>query len=463
MFRIEKSGPYLAPLLLGGRIFTVQQPVFNVKVSFSLRDPGSAETSVQLRLTIPKTRRRFKYGTGLLALTRYWDAKKQRLKSTRHYPSASRINQLLDGAATVCLTVYNRATDAGEVLTTDQLRSELDTYLQRSGKGGRGLTAPTDFYGYARYYLAQQLERGNLQPSSYRTHMSVVSQLENWKPQLGFSEITLAFHAELLAWLYGAPKFSSASTAGKYVKTIKAICKAATDEDINTNLSFTKKAFKKPIAKTDHMYLPPARLTELYELDLADQPRLDRVRDQFLVGCWTGLRFSDFTKITPDNITTERTRAGELTEVLRVVTRKMTQPVTIPSHPVVKNILAKYDGKLPRQISNQKFNDYLREIGELAGFTGTESVVRNIAGVNVIVKRRVCDMLTSHTARRSFATNMYNAKVPVASIRAITGHKTDVSFYAYVKTDADGHAAIIAESGLFTEGTGTGSPLRKVV
>ena len=421
-----------------------------MKVSYSLRDPASPETSVQLRLTIPKTGHRFKYGTGLTVKVRHWDAEKQRLTPSRHYPGASAVNQLLDGVTTVCLTTYRRAVDTGgQSLTADRLRAELNAYLGKAGGAQGPGTVPYTFYDYATYYFARQVERGKLKASSHRTHLSVLSQLQQWRPNLTFDCITLDFHGELLGWLYGAPKFSSGSTAGKYVKVIKTILRAATEDGVNSNLAYQHSDFSKPASSADHLYLDPAQLAELYRLDLADAPRLDRVRDQFLVGCWTGLRFSDFTEITPANVSTLRTATGTPTDVLRITTRKTCRTVTIPLHPTVKAILAKYDGQLPRQISNQKFNVYLREVGERAGFTKTEAVARNRGGRDVIRQRRLCDMLTSHAARRSFATNMYNEGLPVASIRAVTGHTTDKSFYTYMKTDADGHAAILASSSLF--------------
>ena len=331
-------------------------------------------------------------------------------------------------------------------MTGKNLRAALDDYFGRRATSG---AVPTNFYEYAAYYFDRQLQRGKIKSSSYRAHVSTFSQLQLWRPGLTFEDITLDFHAKLLAWLYGAPKFSSASTAGKYVKVIKTVLRAATDDGVNFNMAYQDRRFSKPSSSSDHVYLDPLELSTLYGLDLTATLYLDRVRDQFLVGCWTGLRFSDFTQITPAGISTLRTSDGGTTDVLRLTTKKTEQTVTIPLHPMVKAILAKYGGKLPRQISNQKFNLYLREVAERAGFGRSVAVARNRGGRDVVTSRRVCDLLTSHAARRSFATNMYNAGLPVASIRAITGHTTDKSFYTYIKTDADGHAAILASSSLF--------------
>ena len=417
-----------------------------MKISYSLRDGSAAVTSIQLRLTVPHGGGRLKYGTGLSVKVRHWNGDTQRVNPSRHYPAATQLNQLLDGAAGVCLATYRRAADAGLPLTGQNLRAALDDYF---GRRATGQPIPTTLYEYATYYFDRQLQRGKIKPSSHRAHVSTFSQLQQWRPLLTFDAITLDFHADLLAWLYGAPKFSSASTAGKYVKVIKTVLRAATDDGVNFNTAYQDRRFSKPSSSSDHVYLNPEELATLHALDLTATPYLDRVRDQFLMGCWTGLRFSDFTQITPAGISTLRTPAGASTDVLRLTTKKTEQTVTIPLHPTVKAILTKYGGQLPRQISNQKFNQYLREVGERAGFGHSVAVARNRGGRDVVSRRRVCDLLTSHAARRSFATNMYNAGVPVASIRAITGHTTDKSFYTYIKTDADGHAAILASSALF--------------
>ena len=105
----------------------------------------------------------------------------------------------------------------------------------------------------------------------------------------------------------------------------------------------------------------------LAEYDLTEKPRLDRARDLFLVGCWTGLRFSDFNDIRPKNI------KGDFIEIK---TQKTGETVVIPIHSALKNIMEKYAGKtensLPPSISNDKLNEYIthRGSGVFACFPG---------------------------------------------------------------------------------------------
>jgi integrase len=151
----------------------------------------------------------------------------------------------------------------------------------------------------------------------------------------------------------------------------------------------------------------------------------------FLVGCWTGCRFSDISQITPENIT-----GG----FIRMKQYKTGTPVVIPLHPVVTVLINKYGGQLPKAISNQKFNDALKKVAEEAELN--EIVFKSITkgGMKVTTRHAKHEMVTTHTARRSFATNLYNSDFPTLSIMAITGHKTEKAFLKYIKTTPDEHA-----------------------
>ncbi len=105
----------------------------------------------------------------------------------------------------------------------------------------------------------------------------------------------------------------------------------------------------------------------------------------------------------------------------------------IPILPEARKIIDKYtdDGLLllPKPISNQKFNEYLKDIGkEVKELHALFSLVRTIGGEMQKTKKLKWELLTTHTARRSFATNMYLRNIPVPMIMAITGHKTEKRF-----------------------------------
>ena len=160
---------------------------------------------------------------------------------------------------------------------------------------------------------------------------------------------------------------------------------------------------------------------------------LDKVRDLFLVGCWTGLRYSDWNKVYPKNgfITLNQQKTG--------------RPVVIPVHSTVEKILNKYEGDLPKPITNQKFNEYLKQVAKLADFK--EAVTKQITRggkVETEIKPK-WKLVTTHTARRSFATNMYKAGIPSITIMAVTGHRTETAFLKYIKVTPQEHAEKMRE------------------
>jgi integrase len=153
------------------------------------------------------------------------------------------------------------------------------------------------------------------------------------------------------------------------------------------------------------------------------------------VGAWTGLRFGDFTTIRPEQIAGDR---------IRIRTKKTGEAVTIPLHPFVRAILEKYGNALPRAISNQKMNAYLREFaGMVPCLQQRASVSSTVGGVRRYVTKAKAELITTHTARRSFATNFYRIGVPTRSIMAITGHRTEQAFRLYIRLNADEHADIL--------------------
>jgi integrase len=144
-----------------------------------------------------------------------------------------------------------------------------------------------------------------------------------------------------------------------------------------------------------------------------------------MIGCYTGLRFSDIVNIRPEHIN------EGMIEITQVKTKER---VTIPITNKVAIILSKYDNTL-HKISNQKFNDYLYEVVKLCEGLKVEVTKKTIqGGRQIVIKKPKYHFVTSHTARRSFATNEYmNKGLSVRDIMAITGHKTEKSFYKYIR------------------------------
>ncbi len=263
-----------------------------------------------------------------------------------------------------------------------------------------------------------------------RPYHSTLKDMQAVNPTLEWEQVDFNFHENFIQYL--KKKNYSQNTISSRIKNLKVFCNAALERGIHNNTTF--KGFKKQTEDSFNIYLNEEELETINKLDLKSVPYLDKARDIFLVGCWTGCRFSDLHKVTKDNI------YGEFIHMEQQKTQKR---VIIPLHPVVKAILKKYDGNLPEMISNQKFNTYIKEVCEKAELD--EVIKKGITkgGKRQTEKKVKSDMVTSHTARRSFATNLYKSGFPTIGIMSITGHKTEKAFLSYIKVNAEQHAEML--------------------
>ncbi|MBR2084669.1 MAG: tyrosine-type recombinase/integrase [Muribaculaceae bacterium] len=194
----------------------------------------------------------------------------------------------------------------------------------------------------------------------------------------------------------------------------------------------------------DNIALDENELQALAALDLADNPYLDRVRDQFLLLAWTGCRYSDLGKLTRRYIVQED---GDYCFSLEQ--QKTGAKVVIPILPPIVPILEKYDYQPPKPISNQRFNDYIKEVARMAGLddevttTHTQQNKGEFVPGRVETRRPKWQAVTAHTARRSFATNMYKQGFQTLAIMRITGHQTEKSFLTYIKVSESENAKMV--------------------
>jgi integrase len=124
--------------------------------------------------------------------------------------------------------------------------------------------------------------------------------------------------------------------------------------------------------------------------------------------------------------------------------------VIVPVHWMIKEILVRNNGDLPKlKTSQQDFNKAIKCICKKAGINNSILIERTEG--NKIIKKRVkkYELVSSHTARRSFATNLYLAGVSVARIMLMTGHKTESSFFKYIRIDKSENARILADNEFF--------------
>jgi integrase len=134
--------------------------------------------------------------------------------------------------------------------------------------------------------------------------------------------------------------------------------------------------------------------------------------------------------------------------LIDIRTQKTDEMVSVPILPITRAIIKNYEGKtansLPVSISNQRFNEYLKEVAER--FTPLHETITKettVRGHKVTQTLPKWQLVTTHTARRSFATNMFKEGFPAQTIMKITGHRTEASFMTYLKLSPREYAKTI--------------------
>ena len=253
------------------------------------------------------------------------------------------------------------------------------------------------------------------------------------KKDFDFSEIDQSFYDRFVSFLQG--KSFAQNTVGKNVKVLKTILNDATVNGYNKNPHYNGfHVFKED---ADTVYLNEVELQKIKDTDFSGTPYLDRTRDWFLLLAWTGSRFSDLEKVAKTDI-----KDGFIT----FRQQKTNEKVVIPLHPVALEIMEKYNYDLPTEISNQRFNEYVKEVCRIAEINGTETVTKTVGGKLVSEKFEKWQLVSSHTGRRSFCTNMYKRGLPTLMIMSISGHRTEKSFLKYIKVKQNEHAEMMKKA-----------------
>ncbi|MDP2384815.1 MAG: site-specific integrase [Bacteroidota bacterium] len=374
---------------------------------------------------------RLKYSIKLSVKSTFFDEKKQRLNSEA--PEAEEINVLLIKYEGDIGRLIRNINEDGS-LSRENLKIELDKLFRKSYS--------QDFLtDYIKFIItSSKITKKPRTVLHYQTTLHKILQYEaRFKQKLSFKGIDYHFYTAFLHFckhdLLLAP-----NTIGGHIKNIKTFMNIGIENGITDNLVFNGKLFKKPSEDVETVYLSEEELTKLSETSYSSI-KLEKVRDIFLLGCYTGLRISDYNKISHSNLLPNST-------ILKVITEKTQEEVYIPLNKNAVNLLQKYNGKI-EVISHQKFNVYLKEVCRIAGINEIINVTKTKGNTKITYSLPKHEIITSHCARRSFATNAFKAGVPSISIMKITGHRTEKSFLRYIRITKEENAKLISEHEFF--------------
>ncbi|MFY0256523.1 site-specific integrase [Chitinophaga sp. 30R24] len=212
------------------------------------------------------------------------------------------------------------------------------------------------------------------------------------------------------------------SSIGKTIKQLRIFIRDRGRRKIIAPIDLTD--FKVLDEEADAIYLTWEEITKIYGVDLSEYPHLIKYRDLFVLGCFTGLRFSDFSTIRPEDI-----RTG----MLHKKQDKSDNWVVIPLMDATEEILYNRFDKLIPHVSNPEFNRHIKQVGKLAGICELVKFSHKKGNKDIIDVRPKYAWITTHTCRRSFCTNEFLAGTPVELIMKISGHKSLRDFYKYIR------------------------------
>lgn len=413
------------------------------KFNFYLRDKKK-DGDTPVILFISHNGNRLKYSTDKSINPKYWNEDSQSVRQVKEFPTAKIFNDRLKYIRAEAEKIFDELErDLTHPPSNEELKKKLDQVLKDIPEVEESPDREPTFLELFDRFIKESEDGTRLKSDgkrfdkrSIQKYQTVYNTLEKFgkKYHLSFDTIDKNFYTKFVSHL-NKQKYS-VNNVGKYIQVIKTFLTYATENGYNKNLFFQSKQFKAFKEPGFSIYLNEEEIQALYEKDLSETPHLERVRDLFVVGCWTGLRFSDFTSIKPENL------EGDF---LRIKTFKTGETVIIPIHPLVREIMTKYDGiypnSLPPAISNQKMNSYLKDIAKTVDcLKVTVDAESTKGGMKVSEKKFKWELVTTHTARRSFATNVYKSGFPAISLMKITGHRTEKSFLLYIKVTPEENA-----------------------
>lgn len=393
------------------------------------------QTATTVILWVRKSQFKIKYRTAIKVKPSQWDSEKQEVK--RNKVGYSTDNNYLLNIKTYAQDIFLENSKAGISLTHSVLKRSLDVKLGLIDQSDQN-----DLFKFIESYIEDsKATKEQKTTKGYTTTLNRLTEF-NRKYNFGskFDSVNLEFYTKFVVFLLKEKNYSI-NGAGTHIKNLKLFLRESYDYKLHTNTVFSNRKFKPLKQETYPIYLTMKEVGDMYRLDLSSSPRLEKVRDIFIVGCMTGLRFSDFSRLRAENI------KPPYIEIIPQKTKDSSPlPIVIPILAFATDIFDKYrddQGRvLPRVPTNQKMNEFLKEIGYLAKIN---ELVKNpkyseLSPPEVKPLIPKYSLISTHTGRRSYCTNAYEQGIKPFYIMKVSGHKTETAFMRYIR-QTSAHAA----------------------
>jgi integrase len=411
-----------------------------MKVKFNLRDKKSKDVTL-ISLIVNYDKKRLKISTGHKVLVKHWNDRPCRVKELMEFNDYKKINADLDLYEALVKQVYNACIKDGFIPDPNYLKDE---FFKLKGNPKRLKTSKTfwEFFEDFIEHKEESKKRGEIKDirdfdNSLRKHLKKGE--ENFGKPLAFGAIKEPHDGFIQVWdnyLRFEAKNSdgeeglAGNTIGKQNKNLKVFLNWCFDRDIYPR--FNMKHIPTEVEEVDNIYLTEDDLEKIERVELDDVEE-KKVRDLFLIGCETGLRFSDFSSLTKEKI---------LNHFLRVTPMKTkntsNKKVVIPVSSRLERIIGKYE-ELPKynlkKVSD--FNKIIRSVCEKAEINDLIIYERKIANKWKEIRKSKFEEVSSHTARRTFCTLKYLGGMRTSSLISFTGHTSERNLIRYIRIDEE--------------------------
>jgi integrase len=354
-----------------------------------------------------------------------WNANKQRVKNNKQTTADGdhNLNDLLHNLKEVCEKAYKDELKTG-IPTPKKLREYLIRFMNQNSDQEK--KEGPDLFELLERFIAGEIRRKGkvMAPGTTHNYHSLKLHLRAFETEkrykINFDTINLDFFDRYVSFLEKKDPPLAINSISKSIRLLKSVMNKAVSLGYTRNVDFRHEDFNVSEEETDAVYLSDSEIVKLYRHDFSENKKLDRERDRLVYGCFVGLRFSDYSVVKPENIVSIE---GET--FIKMIAKKTGELVIIPCNPIVLEIFKKYGGP-PPIVSNQKFNIWVKDVCKDAGLIEKGRLATS-------PEKPLYECVSSHTCRRSFATNLYLDNFPVIDIMKITGHKTEKAFMKYIR------------------------------
>ncbi|MCL2562133.1 MAG: site-specific integrase [Rikenellaceae bacterium] len=407
----------------------------NIKrnIIFSLesrkRNGVSVVENVPIRMRVTYLRHRIEFTTGYRIDAAKWDAEKQRVRngcSNKLRQTASEINTDLNGYSNTIQAIFKEFEVQDAIPTPEQLKT---AFSARCGNNDSSLSPAVSFFTAFDEFVREEGNLNNWTNSTYIKFQTIRNHFEEFNLSLSFDYLNEAGLSEFISYLRDTKGMRN-STITKNLSFLKWFLRWAFRKGYSDNRAFD--GFKPKLKTTQKkiIFLTWDELTKLRDYEIpATKQYLERVRDVFFFTCFTGLRYSDAYNLKRSDIKGDR---------IELTTIKTADSLTIELNDHSRAILEKYKdihfkgGKVLPVISNQKMNDYLKELAELAGIDTPITITYYKGNERIDEVYPKYELLGTHAGRRTFICNALSLGIPAQVVMKWTGHSDYKAMKPYI-------------------------------